>query len=95
MPVKLNSSEVQQRFGRVVDQALGEDIIIERYGTPRAALVAYQRYQELLEAEEELLRTRLQQVADTVSARAEDLSDEEVEALIERAREEAHQELAP
>ena len=94
MPVKLNSSQVQQRFGRVVDQALGEDIIIERYGTPRAALVAYHRYQELLAAEEELLRTRLQQVADAASSRAEDLSEEEVEALIERAREEFHQELS-
>jgi PHD/YefM family antitoxin component YafN of YafNO toxin-antitoxin module len=95
MPVKLNSSQVQQRFGRVVDQALGEDIIIERYGSPRVALVAYRRYRELLEAEEELLRTRLRAASEAASTRAEHLSDEEVEVLIERAREEAHQELAP
>jgi uncharacterized protein (DUF433 family) len=31
----------------------GEDVVIERYGTPRAALVEYGRYQQLVEAERE------------------------------------------
>lgn len=92
MPVKLKSSRVQQRFGDTVDRALTEDIIVERYGTPRVAMVAYRRYQELLRAEEELLKTRLRAASEAASARANDLTDEEVEALIERARTDVHQE---
>ena len=92
MPVRLKSSEVQQRFGDVADRALTEDVIIERYGTPRVALVAYRRYQELLKAEKELLKTRLHEASLAASARAEALTDEEVEALIERARSDVHEE---
>ena len=87
MPVKLKSSEVQQSFGEAVDRALLEgDVIVERYGTPRVAIVEYKRYQRLVEAEQELLRTRLQQASAATSARAAHLSEEEVDELIERAR---------
>ena len=93
MPVKLKSSDVQQSFGEAVDRALLEDdIIVERYGTPRVAIVEYRRYQRLIEAEQELLRTRLQQASDVASARAAHLTEEEVSELIERARDEAHRE---
>ena len=43
-------------------------------------------------AEQELLRTRLQQASATASARAVGLTEEEVDELIERARSEVHQE---
>ena len=93
MPVKLKSSDVQQSFGEAVDRALLEDdVIVERYGTPRVAIVEYKRYQRLVEAEQELLRTRLQQASAATSARAVHLSEEEVDELIERARSEVHQE---
>jgi prevent-host-death family protein len=55
MPVQIKSSEAQQNFGRIVDQALIEDdVIIERYGEPRVVIIGYQRYQKLLEAERSL-----------------------------------------
>ena len=93
MPVKLKSSQVQQNFGQTKDRALREDdIIVERYGTPRVAIVEYGRYQRLVEAERQLLRTRLQQASAAASARAAPLTEKEVEELIERARSEAHQE---
>lgn len=93
MPVKLKSSDVQQSFGEAVDRALLEDdVIVERYGTPRVAIVEFKRYQRLVEAEQELLRTRLQQASAATSARAVHLSEEEVDELIERARSEVHQE---
>jgi hypothetical protein len=93
MPVKLKSSDVQQSFGHAVDRALLEDdVIVERYGTPRVAIVEYKRYRRLVEAEQELLRTRLQQASAATSARAVHLSEEEVDELIERARSEVHQE---
>ena len=93
MPVKLKSSDVQQSFGEAVDRALLEDdVIVERYGTPRVAIIEYKRYQRLVEAEQELLRTRLQQASAATAARAVHLSEEEVDELIERARSEVHQE---
>lgn len=92
MPVKLKSSQVQQNFGQAMDSALIEDdVIVERYGTPRVAIVEYKRYQRLIEAEQELLRTRLQQASAAASARAAHLTEEGVEELIERARNEVHQ----
>lgn len=55
MTVQIKSSEAQQNFGRVVDQALIEDdVIIERYGEPRVVIIGYKRYQKLLEAERTL-----------------------------------------
>ncbi len=93
MPVKLKSSQVQQNFGQAVDRALMEsDVIVERYGTPRVVIVEYGRYRRLVEAEQELLRTRLQQASAGASARAASLTEEEVEELIERARSQVHQE---
>lgn len=53
MPALLiKSSEVQQNFGRVMDQALIQnEVVVERYGEPRVAILSYQRYQQLLQAE--------------------------------------------
>lgn len=54
MVIQLPSSQVQQNFGAAVERALrGEDVVIERYGTPRAALVEYGRYQRLMAAARE------------------------------------------
>ncbi|MGD9147908.1 MAG: type II toxin-antitoxin system Phd/YefM family antitoxin [Anaerolineae bacterium] len=93
MPTKLKSSDVQRSFGKAVERALLEDaIIVERYGTPRVAIVEYSRYQRLVEAEQELLRTRLQQASEAASARAAHLTEDEVGELIERARGELHRE---
>ncbi len=93
MTIILNSSQVQQNFGQAVDRAMmTDDVIVERYGIPRVAIVKYTRYQELIQAEQELLRTRLQQASATASTRAAHLSEAEVDALIEQARAAAHQE---
>lgn len=55
MPVMLKSSDVQQNFGKVMDRALTQDdVIVERYGEARVAILSYQRYQQLLQAEQAL-----------------------------------------
>ena len=91
MPVKVKSSQAQQNFGLVMDRALMEDdIIVERYGMPRVAIVEYGRYQRLVEAEREMLRVRLQQASAAASAQAAHLTEEEVDDLIERARSQVH-----
>ncbi|MCB0189089.1 MAG: type II toxin-antitoxin system Phd/YefM family antitoxin [Caldilineaceae bacterium] len=94
MSLTLQSSVAQQNFGQLIDRALTEDdVIIERYGRPRVAIVNYQRYQHLLDAERELLRLRLQQASAAASARTEHLTDAELDALIEDAREEVAQQV--
>lgn len=91
MTVRLKSTEAQQNFGAMLDRATGEDdVIVERYGTPRVAIVAYQRYQELVDAQRQLMKLRLQAAATAVAERAAALSDENIDALIEEARSEAH-----
>lgn len=53
MTVMHKSSDVQQNFGKVMEQALTEDdVIVERYGEPRVVIMSYQRYQQLLQLEQ-------------------------------------------
>lgn len=92
MPTMLKSSQAQQNFGALIDQVLAEgEVVVERYGTPRVALIDYRRYQQLLTSEQELWRARLQQASQQASAVAAHLSKEEVAALIEDARAEVQQ----
>ncbi len=91
MPITMNSSQVQQNFGAAMDQAmLADDVVVERYGTPRVTIISYQRYQRLVAAEQELLRLRLQQASAAASARAARLTDQQIDELIERARDEVN-----
>ena len=50
----------------------------------------YRRYQALVAAEKELIRLRLQQVSTTVTARAGDLSNSDLDDLIQEARTETN-----
>ena len=87
MSITLKSSEAQQNFGQLMDRALAEDdVVIERYGTPRVAMINYQRYQRLLAAERDVVRLRLQQASAAAAKRAEQLSDAEIDELIEDER---------
>lgn len=53
MAITMNSSQVQQNFGAVLERTLrGEDVIIERYDRPQAVMVPYDRYRRLVEAGE-------------------------------------------
>jgi PHD/YefM family antitoxin component YafN of YafNO toxin-antitoxin module len=88
----LNSSQVQQNFGQAMERALrSEDVVVERYGVPRVAIVEFGRYQRLVDAERELLRSRLQQASQAVTERARHLTEDEVDALIDQARVEVYE----
>jgi hypothetical protein len=92
MVTRLKSTQVQQEFGEIMDRAIsGAEIIVERYGAPRVAIIEYQRYQQLIEAERQLMRSRLQKASEAASARAAHLTDKEVDDLIERARSESRE----
>ncbi len=84
MAVTLNSSQVQQNFGAALDQALrGEDVIVERYGTPRAVLVDYARYQGLVAAAQAPGRINEAAVAYRVAGDAL-IGENQVDALADR-----------
>lgn len=90
MSVTIASSQVQQKFGAVFEQVLqNEDVIIERYGAPRVAMITYARYERLLRAEQEWLRQRLQQASESVTQRAAALTEADIDELIEDARNES------
>ncbi len=92
MVLHVKSTRVQQGFGEAMNQALsGSDVIVERYGNPRVAIINYRRYEQLLEAERQLLRFRLQTASTAASRQAAHLSDVEIDALVEHARQEAHE----
>ena len=72
-----------------MDRARAEDdVIIEHYGRPRVALINFNRYERLVDAERQLLRLRLQQASAAATAQAGELSNAEIDALIESARDE-------
>ena len=72
MTIILNSSQVQQNFGQAVDRAMmADDVIVERYGTPRVAIVEYTRYQKLIEAERQRARTPATPAAPAMEAAAD------------------------
>jgi hypothetical protein len=97
MPVMLKSSEVQQNFGHVIDQALIEnEVVVKRYGEPRVAILSYQRYQQLLQAEARAGRpyvtppdrspeavTEGQQLAAAVRRELQDQQDNSLEEAME------------
>ncbi|MBK9094008.1 MAG: DUF433 domain-containing protein [Anaerolineae bacterium] len=72
MTIVLNSSHVQQNFGATMGRAtLGDDVVIERYGMPRVAIIAYQCYQRLLEAERRRWPEPAAPVAESTPAQAD------------------------
>jgi prevent-host-death family protein len=88
----VKSADAQKSFGQIIEQAHGDEVVVvERYGRPRVVIVDFARYQELIQGEREHLRSRLRQASEAASARAAELSDGEVDRLIEEARSEAHQ----
>ncbi|MEA3397675.1 MAG: type II toxin-antitoxin system Phd/YefM family antitoxin [Chloroflexota bacterium] len=86
-------NQAQQGFDEVMDQAMvGEEVVVERYGAPWVVVIKFRRYQQLLETERELLRSRLHQASATASARAAHLDEAKIGDLIERARSESYEE---
>ena len=64
---KMTVSEARERLSEVVETSRTEAVVLERYGKPAAILVSPDRYEEMMEA--------LEEVQDTV-AFDEAMSDE-------------------
>ena len=51
---KITVSEARQRLSEVVEASRTETVILERYGQPAAILISPSRYEEMMEALEEV-----------------------------------------
>jgi prevent-host-death family protein len=61
MSPKVTAAEAKNRFGEVLDAALREPVIIEKYGRAAAVLLSYAEYESLKAARQELLNRELRQ----------------------------------
>ena len=92
MEKRIGTTDLRQRLTDVL-QAVREErttYVVETFGRPQAAIVnldEYERFQRLQE-EREAFFGWLETTAERNAARNVDLSDEQVLAIIERAREE-------
>jgi prevent-host-death family protein len=50
----MNVSEAREKLAEAIDTAQAEAVVLERYGRPAAVLVSMARYEELIEAFEEV-----------------------------------------
>ena len=51
---RVTVSEARERLSEVVEASRTEDVVLERYGRPAAILVSPDRYEEMMEALEEV-----------------------------------------
>ncbi len=57
-PMTVTATEAQNEFGRVLDQATRDQVVvITRHSVPRAVLLSVERYRELAGAESTILNT--------------------------------------
>lgn len=57
-PITVTATEAQNEFGRVLDQATRDQVVvITRHNVPRAVLLSAERYRELASAESTILST--------------------------------------
>jgi antitoxin Phd len=47
-------SEARENLAQIIEAAQSEAIVLERYGRPAAVVVSPERYEQLLEAQEEI-----------------------------------------
>jgi prevent-host-death family protein len=95
MPKTISASEAKTRFGEMVAWAQDnqDDIIVESRGRPNAVIISFEEYQRILDLRERARReealARLERLRQRVSARNQDLSDEEIESTADELSREA------
>lgn len=100
MPRTISSNEAKQRWGSVVSAVSeqGERVVVESHGKPKVAIVPVRDLERLEELDQQERRDEalawLRDFEKRQSERNIDLSDEEVEALVDKATHEAFDELA-
>ena len=80
----VTSTQLKQKTGEILAYAIEnkEEVIIQRYDVPKAVIIDYESYQQMVRSQRDLVFDRLRQAAERVSARAAHLSEGERAELI-------------
>lgn len=90
MPRTISASEAKTKFGAIVDWAVEtqDDVIVESHGQPRAVIVSYTQYQQILALREQARQQNalqcLRKLRETVRARNQDLDEEQADAIADQ-----------
>ncbi len=95
MPKAVSATEAKNRLGALMRWALDrcDAVIVENHGEPRVVILPFDQYVKLQSLEEERRRQEalatMRRLQADVSACNQDLSEEEIEALADRATRDA------
>lgn len=95
----VSSNEAKQHWGAMMKAASeGEDVIVESHGKPKAVVISPGAFEELRQARERQRREEaiqwLEDFEASYDGRNDDLTDEQIEELANRAAHEIFDELA-
>ena len=99
MPITVSASEAKNRLGSLIEWVLShqDEVIVESYGSPKAVIMPYPEYGNVMELREQSRRQRtlakLEQLRQRVQARNQDLTEEQVATLTGRFTKEVVNEL--
>lgn len=99
VPITVTASEAKNRLGSLLEyvQCNQDDVIVESHGRPKAAIIPYPEYENLIVQREQIRRlealSRLDQLRQQVQARNQDLTEDQASALADRFTREAVKEL--
>ncbi len=87
MSKTVTAHEAKNHFSSLLDAVIegSEEVIVERHGKPRAVLISYDAYQQVQDLREQQRRATiladLEALEERISARNQDLTEEESIAL--------------
>jgi prevent-host-death family protein len=90
MPRTVSASEAKTQFAALVEWTVErqDEVIVASHGKPKAVILSFAEYQKLAELREEARRrgalARLEQLREEVSARNQDLTEEQAEELADK-----------
>ena len=90
MTLSVSTIEAKAKLSRFVQQVVGnqEEVIIENRGAPQAVLISYGSYKQYSKWRDQNRRQRaleeLQELADSIRSRNQDLSETETDELADR-----------
>ncbi len=96
----VSANEAKNRLGSLLRSvsAEGEEVIVESHGKPKAVLISFEAYEEVLALREQKRRAdalaELRALRDEVRARNASMGADEVEALADRVSREIVDDLA-
>jgi prevent-host-death family protein len=99
MAKTVSATEAKVRLGAMMEWVAvnTEDIIIEAHGRPKAVLISYGQYEDVLRMRGEATRQdalrRMEALAEQIGERNSDLTDEDVDRLADRFTREVVNEL--